>query len=236
MVEIALAINVFANSKDALTEINQIRLEDGVKTVSFVNAHACNLALKNIEFKDALVNSNLLLRDGIGARVLLRTFNIDAGFNANGTDFIPLIIDSLRNEDFVLIGSTRHTIDVISQMSKYQKLNIVGKLDGFNTFQTMLDFIKETSPSVVILGMGMPKQELFSEYLKVNYSEKLLIVNGGAIFDFITEQVIRAPRWMRKTGLEWLFRLIIEPQRLFNRYVIGIPVFLYKVAYAKFNN
>jgi hypothetical protein len=66
--------------------------------------------------------------------------------------------------------------------------------------------------------------------LRERLSHPLLIVNGGAILDFLGEKVTRAPEVMRNTGLEWVYRLYLEPKRLARRYLLGIPVFFSHVA------
>ena len=75
----------------------------------------------------------------------------------------------------------------------------------------------------------MPKQEYLSKHIKDVYTNKLTIINGGAILDFMTGKIKRAPKFFIKFGLEWLVRLYHEPYRLFKRYVIGNPVFLYRL-------
>ena len=91
----------------------------------------------------------------------------------------------------------------------------------------MFEFIEAHQPEILILGMGMPKQEYFSAFLQHNYEKPLVVVNGGAIFDFIANRFTRAPSIFRKLNLEWLYRLMNEPIRLFNRYAIGIPKFFW---------
>jgi exopolysaccharide biosynthesis WecB/TagA/CpsF family protein len=73
--------------------------------------------------------------------------------------------------------------------------------------------------------MGMPKQEAVAARLAAS-GVPCLIVCGGAILDFLGGKVHRAPRWMRRLGCEWVFRLMSEPKRLFTRYVLGNPMFL----------
>jgi N-acetylglucosaminyldiphosphoundecaprenol N-acetyl-beta-D-mannosaminyltransferase len=74
--------------------------------------------------------------------------------------------------------------------------------------------------------MGMPRQEEVAAGLREVLSHPCLIVCGGAIIDFLGGKTPRAPLWMRKTGMEWVYRLALEPRRLFQRYVIGNPLFL----------
>ena len=83
---------------------------------------------------------------------------------------------------------------------------------------------------MVILAMGMPKQEEVALSLKHAISKPCLIVCGGAVLDFIAGRFERAPLVLQKMRLEWFYRLCKEPARLFNRYVIGIPAFLFRLA------
>jgi exopolysaccharide biosynthesis WecB/TagA/CpsF family protein len=72
----------------------------------------------------------------------------------------------------------------------------------------------------------MPRQEEVAVLLRAALGYPCLIVCGGAIIDFIGNKTSRAPAWMRRTGLEWAWRLALEPKRLFKRYVLGNPLFL----------
>jgi exopolysaccharide biosynthesis WecB/TagA/CpsF family protein len=72
----------------------------------------------------------------------------------------------------------------------------------------------------------MPKQEQVAAQLRKQLSNGCLIVCGGAIIDFLGGKVTRAPLWVRNWGIEWMYRLAVEPKRLFKRYVIGNPKFL----------
>jgi exopolysaccharide biosynthesis WecB/TagA/CpsF family protein len=80
--------------------------------------------------------------------------------------------------------------------------------------------------ALIVLGMGMPRQELVACSLRAQLDYPCLIVCGGAIIDFLGGKTARAPAWMRRLGLEWVYRLAQEPGRLFRRYVLGNPLFL----------
>ncbi|TRY32833.1 WecB/TagA/CpsF family glycosyltransferase [Aliiglaciecola sp. M165] len=234
MKDLAQNIHVFDTSTQALDEIEAMAKNAGVNIVSFVNAHACNMSTKSPDFEHALLNSDLLLRDGIGTKILLKCFSRAAGANLNGTDLIPLILARLSNKRVVFIGTQEPYISESVEVCKNQNINVIGYMDGFGSNPTMLRFVEKHAPDIVILGMGMPKQELFAMYLKDNFQQDLLIVNGGAIFDFLAGRFNRAPAFFRDNGLEWFYRLINEPRRLFQRYVLGIPIFFIKVIYARF--
>jgi len=102
--------------------------------------------------------------------------------------------------------------------------------DGFQPDGFYLKLAANARPDLIILGMGMPKQERVAHRLKHGLNYDVAIVCGGAILDFLSGHVPRAPSWMRSTGLEWAYRLSLEPKRLFRRYVIGNPLFLLRSA------
>lgn len=81
-------------------------------------------------------------------------------------------------------------------------------------------------PAVIVLGMGMPRQEEVAAVLRAALGFPCLIICGGAIIDFIGGKTSRAPGWIRAAGLEWSYRLALEPKRLFRRYVVGNPLFI----------
>lgn len=233
MKKLAESITVFQNPQDVLDNIEILFSKGGVRVVSFVNAHACNLTQTSKEFETALLRSDILLRDGIGTKILLKVFSKIAGYNVNGTDLIPKIMDRFQQKRFVFIGTEVQYVEKAASICKHQGTTVIDQIDGFQDFPTMLEFIQTKDAECVILGMGMPKQETFSEYLKDNYPADIVVVNGGAIFDFIAGRFSRAPKIMRNNGLEWLYRLVNEPVRLFKRYVLGIPIFFAKVMYAR---
>jgi N-acetylglucosaminyldiphosphoundecaprenol N-acetyl-beta-D-mannosaminyltransferase len=93
-------------------------------------------------------------------------------------------------------------------------------------FKTLGEMINASGANVVWIGLGTPKQEKFaltlSKYCKVDY-----IITVGAVFDFFTGNLPYAPLWIRNLGLEWLYRLIKEPRRLFSRYIVIVPAFIW---------
>lgn len=226
MKSIANKINVVSTEADALSLVANKLNSNGIKVISFINAHAYTLIDSSKDFENSIMNSDIVFRDGIGLKILLKTYGYDWGYNANGTDLIPLILEKFKHFSFCFIGTESPYIDNAVLISQQQGINVIGKMDGFQDFQTMQSFIEKNQPNILVLGMGMPKQELFALHLKQCYSHPLLIVNGGAIFDFISGRFDRAPAFYRNYGLEWFYRLANEPIRLFNRYVFGIPKFM----------
>ncbi|MGV3600067.1 MAG: WecB/TagA/CpsF family glycosyltransferase [Dyadobacter fermentans] len=197
--------------------------------ISFVNAHALNLAHRNEDFAAALISSDVIFRDGIGMKMLYKSMGIAPGLNMNGTDAIPQILERFKGERVALMGTEEPYLSNAATKLAKAGHHIVGTINGFADMDAYLKFVSETQPSVVVLGMGMPRQELLAAKLTQVCPGGCLWINGGAIIDFLGGKVQRAPGWMQKNGLEWLFRLASEPRRLFNRYVIGNAVFISRI-------
>ena len=101
---------------------------------------------------------------------------------------------------------------------------VVERIDDFEN-ERMLAVVKEAAPDMLFVAFGIPKQELWLSRFQSKLGVPFLM-GVGASFDFISGRVPRAPMIMRKLGLEWVYRLMREPRRLWKRYVVGIPLFL----------
>ena len=198
--------------------------------VSFVNAHAANLVWHSPLLSESLLKSELLLRDGIGVQLGLMAFGRSGGLNMNGTDLIPQIAGAYSGRRAALFGTTSPWLDRACEKLEAAGVTVVASHHGFSPAQTYVDMAVSWRPDLIILAMGMPKQELVASRLRDRLTHPVLIVNGGAILDFLGEKVTRAPRFMQCTGTEWLYRLLVEPRRLARRYVVGIPAFFAHIA------
>jgi exopolysaccharide biosynthesis WecB/TagA/CpsF family protein len=221
------AISVVANNMPLPTDDLFI---ERTRVVSFVNSHAVNLASTNPAFLELLLSADLLLRDGIGMSLLYRWLGLDPGRNMNGTDYIPKVLYASHGASVALYGSTLEVADAAAQKLRSSGVTVVSIRDGFQPIAEYANAVRADRPRVVILGMGMPKQETVAQHLRALAAEPLLIINGGAILDFIANRFRRAPLLVRQLGLEWLFRLLLEPRRLWRRYLIGNAVFLGRAA------
>jgi exopolysaccharide biosynthesis WecB/TagA/CpsF family protein len=212
-----------------LHQLSQTR--DGV-VVGFLNQHGYNLIEQQPHLLKPFQSMDYLLRDGIGIKLACQLNGIDPGLNLNGTDFIPKLLAKLR-------ASSTQPIEYFAMGTQEPWLSQgaaalfdsseVHTIDGFQDNQAYVDFFNANHTpehlSVVVLAMGMPKQERVAQMLMERPSGATVIICGGAIIDFAANRVDRAPLWMRKTGMEWMYRLCKEPRRLFRRYIIGIPLF-----------
>ena len=205
--------------------------------LAFVNAHAMNSVAVSEKFFNAVMSADVLLRDGIGMSILLRLLKLPPGRNLNGTDLIPKILGKFAGRPLALFG-TRDPYLMQAQEAVVADIAPTSPCltaDGFLDTPTYIHLAAANRPCVIVLGMGMPRQEDVAVGLRVALGYPCLIICGGAIIDFLGKKTPRAPLWMRSTGLEWLFRLALEPKRMFIRYVIGNPLFMARALILAFN-
>lgn len=222
------------DTKEALNLCSQYFDGDNVNTIFFLNAHYYNLFCKEHKYRQALNESTLLLNDGIGISIGLKIKGIKEKENMNGTDFIPKVLELVEQEQkkVFCLGAKEEVIREVPKKlkEKYRNIDIVGIRNGyFNDEDKIIDKINNSGAEILIVGMGAPLQEVWVNENKHRFKNIKIIIAGGAIFDFISEKVTRAPNIIRKLRLEWLYRLYLEPRRLFSRYVIGNAVFFYNI-------
>lgn len=196
--------------------------------VAFVNAHAMNSAVTDPGFADAVAQADWVLRDGSGMRMLMDRLGRAPGLNLNGTDLIPRIVARHAGRRILVLGTRDPQLSIAAARIRDELAPgaVVDAMDGFRAPQAYLEHAQTFAPDLIVLGMGMPKQEQVAQQLRRALARPCLIVCGGAILDFLGGGATRAPAWMRRLGIEWLYRLAREPRRLFKRYVLGNPLFL----------
>ncbi len=228
------------NTSETLQECEGFLKKEHTNLIFFINAHCFNIAQNNDSYKKALNNADVLLNDGIGFKLGAKFAGITIEENMNGTDFIPKLLTLARdlNKNVYLLGGEEGIAARAREKleSRIPGISIVGTRNGYFDFdhddEIVADIIgRETE--LLIVGMGVPRQELWLTKNKGKLKGVKISVAGGAVLDFMSENVKRAPQWMQKTGTEWIFRLYQEPKRLFNRYFVGIPKFFYYLAKAK---
>jgi hypothetical protein len=198
------------------------------RVLAFVNAHAMNSVAESDPFYQSLMSADVVVRDGIGVSLLMQLLSQSPGQNLNGTDLIPKLLARADGLPLALFG-TRDPWLTRAQQEVMSRLAPSSPCCTANGFLELNDYIRlavQQRPRVIVLGMGMPRQEEVAIALRAALGFPCLIVCGGAIIDFLGGKVPRAPAWMRRCGLEWAFRLGREPRRLWQRYVHGNPLFL----------
>lgn len=202
-------------------------------SVGFINQHAYNIIYRDKNTQTYFDALTYRLRDGAGIKLACQYNHCEPGANLNGTDFIPVLLDHLYQSSrdcYTYVFGTEEP-----WLSKGAAALLQGRpcelLNGFEEDEVYIQRATQyNDPStllVIVLAMGMPKQERISQQLMARLTSPAIIICGGAIVDFYAERFSRAPAFFRRWGIEWLYRLCIEPKRLFRRYVIGIPEFIF---------
>lgn len=229
-----LGVDVAALDRgEAVEMIASFIAERRFTKIGFLNAHVANMAQSDDVFR-ATLGGFLVLPDGVGVDIASKAlFGEKFPANLNGTDFVPHLLRSLPKPIKVgLIGATRQNVeaacDRLKRLAPQHKYRIVS--DGYFTAQDeprLLDAMRADPPDLLLVAMGVPRQEYWIEQL--NGDDATVALAVGALFDFLSGAVPRAPQWMRATRIEWLFRLIMEPSRLWRRYIVGNPLFILRL-------
>lgn len=203
----------------------------------FLNAHCFNLAQKDREYFDILNSCDYLLNDGIGIKIASKIEKLVLKKNLNGTDFIPEIAEmaSKKGYKIFLLGAKDGIAEeaAVKLKEKFEGLQIAGVHSGYGLDDSVLELINNSKADILIAGMGVPMQEKWIRENKSKLGSVKLFVGGGAILDFLSQRIRRAPLLMRKIGLEWVFRLCLEPGRLWRRYLVGNFLFFYYILVLK---
>ena len=204
--------------------------------ISASGAHGLVEAAKNPVFKFILNNFHINLPDGMPTVWIGRLKGAKDMQRCYGPDFFMKLLQASATypiTHFFCGGK-----DGIAEQLKYNSLNRFGNGNVVGTFtppfremtntemQDLGETINTTKANIVWIGMSCPKQEQFA-YRLSSYTNVHYLVAVGAAFDFHTDQVKQAPKWMRQMGLEWFFRLLMEPKRLFPRYFEVVPQFIW---------
>jgi N-acetylglucosaminyldiphosphoundecaprenol N-acetyl-beta-D-mannosaminyltransferase len=207
--------------------------------ISHVNVRGMNFAYELPWYQDFLNKSDLVFCDGFG--VLLGAKICGCSVNSSHRMTCPDYIEDLalaceRNNIslFLLAGKPGTVEKAITKLTAIApNLRIQGHHGYFDKSgeenEYVIQQINKFKPGILYIGFGMPLQESWI----LNNSDKIqakVFLPLGACLDFYTDSVYRGPRWMTECGLEWLARLLTEPRRLWQRYVIGNPLFFFRVS------
>ncbi len=199
--------------------------------VNFLNANNANISANSPKLTSALQRS-VVLSDGVGLDVAsLMLYGAPFPANLNGTDFVPRLLKELPQSLVIgLVGSELEVVNEaalrFAEIAPQHKFVVIS--DGYFTVDTQAKVMRNihtVKPDILLVGMGTPQQEVWTDEF-IGPDECTIVFTVGALFDFISRRVARAPMAFQNLKLEWLFRLALEPRRLFRRYVFGNPVFL----------
>jgi N-acetylglucosaminyldiphosphoundecaprenol N-acetyl-beta-D-mannosaminyltransferase len=207
--------------------------------IAYANVHGVNLACEQPWFRDFLNQSDIVFCDGFGVKWGARLLGQQIPHRFTPPDWIDQLAALCARNGYrlFLLGARPGVAERAAQRLReaHPEVQVAGvhhgyfdKTPGSQENEAVVRSINAAQPDVLILGFGMPLQE---RWLQENWPHLAahVALTGGAVFDYIAGEVRRGPRWMTDNGLEWLARLLIEPQRLWRRYLMGNPVFVWRV-------
>lgn len=217
-------------------------LPEGKLLINTINAHSYNTAQKDKLFAEALINGDALIPDG--ASIVKACKWIDAQSKPKeriaGWDLFSIEMEKLnaKGGKCFFMGSSEKVLELVKRRANVDYPNITVETYSppykpkFTTEENkaIVDSINQANPDLLWIGMTAPKQE---KWAYENWNELNIHCHTGtigAVFDFFAGTVKRAPLWWQNHSLEWLYRLIKEPRRMWRRYIIGNMLFLWNIS------
>lgn len=199
--------------------------------LTYLNQHCFNIAYDNMSYRKILENNFIVYQEGIGIYLLMKYLRYKELARVNATivnkKLIRYIVEN-RLRVYFIGGNFKE--DFIKQKCKQRNIKLVGYKNGYfenENLTEILEEIKEAKPEVIIIGMGVPKQEFTAIEIEKRI-KGVKIVCVGNFLNYYFDLQKEAPVFIRKLELEWLYRFCLEPKRLFKRYFLGIPLFFYR--------
>ena len=235
-------VNLFDLEFDNITMTEAVNLVGEIvetrqkKTAFFVNPDCLNKIFSDKDYYNVLKDSEYIFPDGIGVNIACKIIGEPLRENVNGTDMLPFLCQMCESNSrsIYLLGGGELVAQTMRDKlcQKYENLSIVGARDGFFDRETETDSVIEdinlSGADVLLVAFGAPLQEKWIARNRDKLHCNVLMGVGG-LFDFYSERTQRAPAWMREIGIEWVYRLMQEPGRMWRRYIIGNPLFVYRV-------
>jgi N-acetylglucosaminyldiphosphoundecaprenol N-acetyl-beta-D-mannosaminyltransferase len=205
------------------------------RQVAFVNADCINRCRGDAEYRGVLNMAHLTLADGSGARLAGRILGQPIRENVNGTDLFPQLCGALEGTPhgvFLLGGRPGVAEGVRDWMSRHHPaVRVAGLRHGYFSPEqepAVAAEVRASGASLLLVALGAPRQDLWIRRHLAACGARVAIGVGG-LFDFYSGRIPRAPMWMRELGLEWTYRFLQEPGRMWRRYWVGNFVFLTRV-------
>jgi N-acetylglucosaminyldiphosphoundecaprenol N-acetyl-beta-D-mannosaminyltransferase len=197
-------------------------------TIAYCNARTVNYTYEDKEFKDVLKGFDIVHPDGVGVYLASRFLYGSKGQSArfSGSDYYDVLIDycASQKKKLFFFGHDDETLEKIQAANP--ELKIAGLQNGYDY---------DDNTDILICGLGMPRQENWIKNNRGKLNCSVLICVGEGIRVFSGTK-LRGPLLLRKLGLEWLIRFLSDPFRYFGRYIIGNPLFLYRIIVLKLRN
>lgn len=216
-------------------------LPDGKLLINTINAHSYNTALKDSLFAEALTKGDALIPDGASVVMACRWLKAKSQpvERIAGWDLFVHEMDRLNRKGGTcfFMGSSEKVLELIRKRAAVDYPNI--KVETYSPpykpefseedNKGIIEAINKANPDLLWIGMTAPKQEKWTYTHWKELDIHCHVGTIGAVFDFFAGTVERAPLWWQEHGLEWLYRLLKEPKRMWRRYIIGNTLFLKNV-------
>jgi N-acetylglucosaminyldiphosphoundecaprenol N-acetyl-beta-D-mannosaminyltransferase len=235
-----LGVGVSAiNMQDALSTIDGWIATGAREYVCVCPVHSIMECRRSEEVRSVFNHAGMVTPDGMPVVWVARWSGHPNVSRVYGPDLMLATLERQRHRHFFYGGGpgvARRLVDIMQR--RFKGLDAAGflepkfaPLDELCTPETA-EAINASKPDVVWVGMSSPKQDLWMARMRPMLEAPVLIAVGAA-FDFHTGAVKQAPRWMQRSGLEWAFRLAMQPRRLWRRYLIDNPWFIWELALQK---
>jgi len=205
-------------------------------TVLYANAHAANLARRDLRFRAAFSAADAVFCDGHGLRMGAALLGRPLPERFTPPDWIDrlLAVPSVRTRGVFLVGGRPEVAsDALRTVrARHPHLRAAGHHGYFRGSpgeeRILVEAVRAFRPALLLVGLGMPLQE---EWVTAHRDELEVdvVMTVGGLIDLLGGAVPRGPRWLTDRGLEWLCRLWAEPRRLWRRYLLGNPAFLLSI-------
>ena len=215
-------------------------VEDSIKAdlhscIAYANANILNMIYNDNTLKEYINSFSVIHPDGVGAYLASKRLYGNNGIKARftGSDFYPLLAAKAieKNWSVFFFGHKKSILEKIK--TNLPDLNVAGMNEGFGFVEEdVIEKINKTNPQLLIVGLPSPKQEkwLFRNRDKISFGCAILTGDGIKVFAGIK---IRGPKFIRALGFEWLIRIVSNPAVYWRRYIVGIPLFLYRIVNKK---
>lgn len=238
-----LGVNIDNITLEELIQKVDERLELGKKLkIMYVNIHVMNIAFIDNSFKEILNRQDIIYCDGFGVKVGAFLLGEKIKERMTGADWIYNVINYCndKNRSIFILGGKEGVAERASNILKrdYPNLKIVGIQNGYFSKEenlSIIEKINKTDAQILFVGMGSPIQERWVDE-NHNYLNTKIIWCVGALFDFVAGEQKRGPKYLTDYGFEWLTRFYYDPKRLWKRYLIGNPLFFYRIFKEKLTN
>lgn len=197
-----------------------------------VNADKINEVNENERMKQIVNSCGVINADGASVVLASRFLNKPLPERVAGVDLMQSLVAVAADKGYsvYLLGAKQEVVKKTAEVlrRRYPNLNLVGFHNGYfkeDEWSTISEEVKSKSPDLVFVGITSPMKEYLIEYLQ-DCGHTSVFMGVGGSFDVISGNIPRAPLWMQKANLEWLFRVMQEPRRLFKRYFVGNGKFI----------